>query len=89
MTRPDVPLIARERITGTPYVRPDGTVVTTPELPATLKPRDADDELRAFLLVVRRALLLVVRYIEHRYPVSPGKEDARSATPQRREHPPQ
>lgn len=27
----------------------------------------APDEMRAFLLVVRQALLLVVRYIEHRY----------------------
>lgn len=26
-----------------------------------------DDELRAFLLVVRRALLLIVRYIEAKY----------------------
>lgn len=34
---------------------------------ATAPVAGTDDELRLFLLVLRRALLLVVRYIERRY----------------------
>jgi hypothetical protein len=33
-----------------------------------------DTELREFMLVVRRALLMVVRYIERRYGVTPAVE---------------
>lgn len=33
-----------------------------------------DDELRAFLLVLRQGLLVVVRYIEKRYDVGECKE---------------
>lgn len=42
--------------------------------PITPKP---DDELKAFLLVFRRALLLVVRYVEDRYELNDSRDDKR------------
>lgn len=42
------------------------TAPTSPNTHAN-PPAPAPDELRAFLLVVRQALLMMVRYIEHRY----------------------
>ena len=46
----------------------------TPVAPARPEPPPVhEDEMRAFLLVVREALLVVVRYIERRYRLSGRK----------------
>lgn len=46
-------------------------MLTTPSPPRPPQPQD--DELRVFLLVLRRALLLVVGYIDKRYDI-PAKD---------------
>lgn len=45
--------------------------------PQPITPKPDEDELKAFLLVFRRAMLQVVRYIEDQYDLTDSRDDKR------------